>query len=414
VSIPDYDVSIIAKLLSGATLNGELGAVSKPFKPLAELLNVTPACDRRTARDAFLCAPGVDREGLLNALAKKDPTAPLPEIVDRPARRAHLGDVRKLMTGEQWLWPGWIASGRLLGISGLEGLGKTRLAMDLARRIWLAEDWPDKKPPSFPAGTPTLWLCSDGQQEELVTTAESFGMPEDSVFFNAPPDAPYDNTTIDGAEAVAWLEESIQLVRPGLVFIDSLTYATSLDLCQAKDVKNLMTPIRDIAQRTRTAICSLLHVSRDGHALGKRIKGLTRTILQLECPDPEESSRLKLSVAKSFAKKPPALGVTIGERQNTYDSNPPTAPAATEIGRPPAERAKAKKFIREAMEKAHDRVGTELTADWKKMGGSNDTLKRAIKEMVTAKELDESGGPGTGGQWTLHLHPTDLDPNHNF
>jgi hypothetical protein len=86
------------------------------------------------------------------------------------------------------------------------------------------------------------------------------------------------------------------------VFIDTLTNATSYDLCRATENKALMTPIRDIAQRTQTTVVPLLHLSKDGQALGRRIKGITRTILQLDCPNPDQPHRLRLLVSKSFAK----------------------------------------------------------------------------------------------------------------
>ena len=67
----------------------------------------------------------------------------------------------------------------------------------------------------------------------------------------------------------------------------------------------------------------MLHLSREGQALGRRTKGLTRTLIHLECPDPDQPARLRLWVEKSFDVKPPALGVTMGEAGNEYDDDPP-------------------------------------------------------------------------------------------
>ena len=84
----------------------------------------------------------------------------------------------------------------------------------------------------------------------------------------------------------------------------------------------LLTPLQDIAQRRQVVIALLLHLSRAGQPLGRRTKGLTRTLLHLECPDPDQPARLRLWVEKSFDARPPALGVTIGEAGNEYDGNP--------------------------------------------------------------------------------------------
>jgi hypothetical protein len=279
--------------------------------------------------------------------------------------------------------------------------------MDLAWQLWFGRPWPDGQPATFPERTPTLWVCSDGQQDDLIAIAEAYGLPDEAIYFNAPPDEPYGGTDLDDPEALPRLERSIGQVRPGLVFVDSLTFATERDICQAREVKALMTPIRDLSQRTQTAILPLLHVSMDGQALGKRIKGITRTILTLECPDPGRSDRLRLSVSKSFAKKSPPLGVTMGDSGNEYDSNPPDVPEPGKPGRPPVAREKAERFIREALTRENDQIGNDLQAEWEKTGGSRKTFWRAVEAM---NDVTKGGGPGTGRQVVLHQSTAHTQP----
>ena len=168
-----------------------------------------------------------------------------------------------------------------------------------------------------------------------------------------------------------------------------------------------MTPLRDIAQRTQTTIIPLLHLAKDGQALGKRIKGITRTILQLDSPDPEQPGRLKLWVPKSFAKKPPALGVTMTDAGNEYDFNPPTAPEPGKAGRPPEKRDKAARFVRETLTSENDQIGNDLCDEWEKAGETRKTFWRAVDDLETAGDLTRDGGTGTGKQVVLHLirHP---------
>jgi hypothetical protein len=171
-----------------------------------------------------------------------------------------------------------------------------------------------------------------------------------------------------------------------------------------------MAPLRDICQRTQTTIVSQLHLSREGQALGRRIKGITRTILQLDCPDPDQPTRLRLSVPKSFAKKPPALGVTMSDGGNEYDFNPPVAPEPNRPGRPRDERDKAVAFIREELARDNDRTGNELRAAWEKAGGHEKTFWRAVDEMVAEGALTTDGGKGTGRQKVLHLNASPASP----
>jgi hypothetical protein len=419
------DAWTLARLVAGLSVNGELQAVSESFGPIARHLADLAVEDRRIALDGFLLG-SVDGERIALAIDAINPEGP-PLETEPPARPANLGDLERVMAESQWVWEGWIATARIAGIAAFEGVGKTRLAMDLARRIYNAETWPDGQPPTFSKGTPTLWVCSDGQQDDLFQIANACGMPLESVFFCSSPDDPYGGTDLDDPDSLLLLESYIGQVRPGLVFIDSLTNATARDLCQANQVKSLATPIRDLAQRTQTSIVILLHVAKDGQALGRRIKALTRTIIHLECPDPDQSSRLKFHVSKSFAKKPPPLGVTMGDGGNDYDSNPPEPPEGSKGGRPNEKREEVKRFVREELSRANGQVGTMLRKKWHqdecerarmagkpKPGDTDKTFNRAVGELKEAGELTEDGGTGKGKQWTLRLTSTDLDPDHTF
>jgi AAA domain len=412
--IRPFDAWTLAALLAGEPVNGELQALSERFRRVADHLAALPVGDRQGAWNAFLC--GFPEPGkIIKAVADADPTGPPPEA-DPPARPATLADVRKVMAYSQWLWEGYIPAARLAGIAAYEGVGKTRLAMDLARRLWFALPWPDGQPATFPERTPTLWVCADGQQDDLAAIAEAMGLPDEALYFNTVPSEPYGGTEMDGDEDRKRLEDFILQVKPGLVFIDTLTNATKYDMCRATENKAMMTPLRDIAQRTQTTINPMLHLSKEGQALGLRIKGITRTILQLDCPDPEQTGRLRLWVVKSFAKKPPALGVTMTDGGNEYDHNPPTAPEPGKPGRPADARESAKRFIREALTVQNDRIGNELAAEWEKTGGSRKTFWRAVDAMVEAGELAKDGGPGTRKQVDLHLidPKTAPDPDRPF
>src|SRR5262249_61641024 len=108
------------------------------------------------------------------------------------------------------------------------------------------------------------------------------------------------------------LEQAIVAVKPWSVFIDTLTSATARNLCDQHVMKGLKSPLVRLCQTYGVNVCLMLHLSREGQALGRRVRGITRTLLHLDCPDPEgPPGRLKLWVEKSYAQKPAPLGVTL-------------------------------------------------------------------------------------------------------
>jgi hypothetical protein len=224
-------------------------------------------------------------------------------------------------------------------------------------------------------------VCSDGHQDEIAEALPLLGLPDDAVVFPAPPDDPYANTDLDSPETLQWLDQAIAAVKPGMVFIDTLTYATARDLCEQRSVSGLKGPLIDLVQKHQTIIALLLHVSIEGQALGRRIKGITRTLMHLECPDPEHRpDRLRLWVEKSFAKKPPALGVTIKADGNEYDSTPPAPKEAHRGGRPAEKLDKAIAFLEQELSSG-DWKGCELISKWELLGENKGTLFNAKKKL---------------------------------
>jgi hypothetical protein len=405
--IAEFDAWTIRRLLCGHTVNGELAGLSEGLQPIGSYLESLDPADRFGPWEGYLCSR-CDRADVIVALANANPLGPPPQV--QPVTFATAADVRKIMATMHWLWELWIPASRIVGIAGLEGTGKTRFGLDLCRRVWNALPWPDGQVMTLPPKTPSLWLCADGHHDEIADMLPSFGLPDEAVIFPAPSDDPYSNTSLDAPETLSQVDDAIVAHRPGFVFVDSLTYATSRDLCEQRSIAILKTPLVELVQRHQVNIILLLHVSKEGQALGRRIKGITRTLIHLECPDAEQSDRLRLWVEKSYGKKPPALGVTMRDGGNDYDSNPPTRPDPNRGGRPATKREQAARFICEKLAAQNDRIGNDLASEFAATGGTGSTFWRAVREMGANGELTLDGGKGTGKQTMLHLNSVET-PN---
>ncbi len=403
------DAWTLARVVSMESPEIDLTGLSERFRPVIAILAAVPFEHRQTALTVF-AERLPDPDAVILAIAQADPKEP-PPLLDAPKRFATCADVSKLEMDVPWVWEGWLPSARVVGIAAGEGVGKTRVAMDLARRVYHGLAWPDGQPMTMPPKSPTLWVAADGQQGELAQALPLLGMPPESFIFPTPPEEPYGGTSLDDNETLEALDEAARIHKPAFIVVDSLTYATQSDIGEQRSIARLKEPLVRLAQRQHVVVMLLLHVSKEGQALGRRIRGITRTLMHLECPDPSQATRLRLWVEKSYAAKPPPLGVTIGESGNTYDSNPPTRVETSKGGRPPEEREKARRFIVDALTAQNDAIGNELCGRWEKdHAGNHRTFWRAVKDMTVAGDLATEGGKGTGKQKILHLNGQNPSP----
>jgi hypothetical protein len=393
LNFSSFDAWALGRLLSiEAGLNGDLANLSAHYRNIAVYLGTLPLTDRQAAWQGFLCSVP-DPHAIVQAIANASPTDPSPplETVRRPANAA---DLKTAIEGIKWAWELWIPFGRVSGIAAFEGTGKTRLAMDFARRAYFELPAPDGRPMNIPAGSPSLWICADCHQDELAETARAMGIPLEAILFNTVPEDPYGGTSLDDPEAIASLDEFVGMSGAKLVFVDTLTNATHRDLCRQNEIGPLLAPLQQIAQRHEIAVVLLQHVSREGQALGRRSKGLTRTLIHLACPDTDQPTRLRLWVEKSFVIRPPALGVTMTESGNTYDTEPPVKAKSASPGRPPEKTKKAISFLEEKLAQG-DRKCCELVDEWLAMGESKSPFFSAKDRLIEAGRLvvDDSRKP---------------------
>jgi hypothetical protein len=270
-----------------------------------------------------------------------------PRAIAGDGASASLADVRRLVGDRKWLWEGWIVEAHLTVLAAKPGVGKTRLALDLCRRMWAADAWPDGTLAARPPGTPSLWVAADRNHAEIAYAARDFGLPDDAVLFNAPPLDPFGGLNLDEAGDVADLARRIERARPGLLIIDTVNKATRRSLYRPEEAEAFFGPLLDVARDLRTPILALTHLSKAGEPLDRRIEGICRVLWSLTQPDPDgQGDRRRLWVSKSFAPYPPPLGITLGQEGNAYDGHPPVEPGPDGGGRPDAKTAAAMAWLR--------------------------------------------------------------------
>lgn len=346
-----------------------------------------------TLRDAYsdsftaadLLRRSTDRlSGLADATATLGADAP-----DEPV--AHLGDVRRVVSEARWLWPGWIVDSHMTVLASDPGVGKTRLALDLCRRMWLALPWPDGELATRPPRTPSLWVASDRHHAELAHAAREYGLPDEAVFLNARPEDPCGGLRLDDPHDVAALARRVRAVRPGLLIVDTINKATRRLLYRPEEADAFFGPLLDIARDCKVALLALTHLSKGGEPLDRRIEGTCRVMWKIEAPDPTQPERLRLWVEKTNAIRPGPLGVTMSAEGSTYDRNPPAPVADRAVaepranGRPPTTLVQAIDWLRDHL--ADGPALCRPTFDRAEQAGhAKRTLWRAVRALGVVQE----------------------------
>jgi hypothetical protein len=132
--IKPTDAWALARVLAGISVNGELDVLDEPWKGMGAHLAGLPVADRSGVWDTMLIAR-LDRDGLIMALSEVDPNGPAPAPVN--IRPAHLGDLAQGCG--RFIWDCFLVRGHLNLLSSNPKIGKTRVMLDIARRIWQRE-----------------------------------------------------------------------------------------------------------------------------------------------------------------------------------------------------------------------------------------------------------------------------------
>lgn len=282
------------------------------------------------ARSVCRYAPAPDQPTpLFNPPAPSDAEELPPEVFNpkSAADVAGIGDLKAAGAKTVWVWDKWIQQGVLTAFAAEGGTGKTRETMDIVRRIRHRLPWPDgSRMIDWPGDTVALWVVGDNHHSELVTLCEAFGTT-DCVKINAHPADIYGGVSLENVEDLAVLEKRIAACKPLLVVIDTVGNTTDKNLSRQEDAKAYYQPLQVIARRQNVAILCLTHLNAGGKVLGRRVMEKVRQVWRMSAETiNDHTCRRRLEVIKSNNPYPPAMGVTMSDDGNEYDTNPPASP----------------------------------------------------------------------------------------
>jgi putative DNA primase/helicase len=320
----------------------------------------------------------------------------------------------------KWLWPDWIVAGELTLLIGDPSVGKSLVWIDLVARITSGRPLPGTK--KKVSGTVLAYTAEESRARIIVPRLVAAGANLERVIFPEPPAAhnrrPPERLKPlpEGIEHVAGL---IGEYQPRLVVFDALAdfLSPSVEANSEIDVRNALTPLIEVAQRSETAALGVRHLNkRSGDKALYRMLGstgfmaLARAALLVERHGDGADGRALACVKNNLVRDPRTLtfginesdsGVAYVEWTGTSELNADDlADQAADAGR--AKLEAGKEFLRESLEGGPQSVQT-INRNAIALGHSQRTLARARRELGIKAGAARDPESGKLKEWRIWL-----------
>jgi putative DNA primase/helicase len=205
----------------------------------------------------------------------------------------------------EWLWPNWIAIGKVSVLAGEGGRGKSTILCDLAARTTTGDKWPDAAIASC-AGGVIILAAEDDVGDTLAPRLIAAGADMTRVFVIQ--SVRDENQRRRGFSLQADLERLENEIRKRgnirLIIIDPVScYLGQVDSHKNSDVRAVLEPLGEMAARMRVAIICNNHFSKGGGSANNRVIGSVAFVNQARAafivtPDEEDETRMLLIPSK--------------------------------------------------------------------------------------------------------------------
>ena len=161
-----------------------------------------------------------------------------------------------------WLWPGWLAKGKLHILAGAPGTGKTTLAINLAATITSGGTFPDGTTIQTP-GRVIMWSGEDDYDDSVVPRfLANGGNPDKLILVRRTWEDAATPRAFDPATDMRALLAEADGKPVDMLIIDPIISAVAGDSHKSTEVRRSLQPIVDFAGPSGTAVLGITHYSK--------------------------------------------------------------------------------------------------------------------------------------------------------
>jgi putative DNA primase/helicase len=166
------------------------------------------------------------------------------------------------MEAIRWLWPGWVAAGKLHILAGVPGTGKTTIALALAAALTRGGAWPDGQSAEG-TGNVVIWSGEDDAADTLVPRLTAMNADLSRVHLvrdvkQTSGTRPFDPST----DMVALMAKADELGDVRLLIVDPVVTAVSSDSHRNAEVRRDLAPLVDFGHKIGAAVLGISHFSK--------------------------------------------------------------------------------------------------------------------------------------------------------
>jgi hypothetical protein len=317
-----------------------------------------------------------------------------------------------------WLWPKRVARGKNTLLAGDAGLGKSYLSLDIAARVSIGGKWPDGG--DVEQGNVLIVTAEDGIADTVRPRLDKLGADASRIH-----DIDLTVTTVGGSESLSFakhirlLEDEITKRDAVLLIIDPVTALVGgSDTYKASDVRQLLTPVVSMAERTGCAVLTIQHLNKRSseHNALYRVSSsadfvaVARSGFLVALHPDDDSLRVFALIKSNLSAPADALGFRFVDDVFSWESDPLDIDVSGLLTPPPSAEQRsvledAKEFLAEVL--ADRPVSAEqVEVDAENAGISKSTLRRAKRLLGVKSERVSGGNEGRGyWEWSLPARP---------